>query len=167
MRGKTLVLLALVTVGWLCCSCVAGPESLFPSAAKVRVFAGPAAWAINIDRQGHATANGPSPDDDRAVTVPARDGGWLTPAEIVTLKASVRFTRPPDAMGACCIPRHAFLFYDNAGRYLGHLRVCFECGCAAMEPFRPPSKDRTWIDWNYEALKRIVVAHGLPPVDHP
>ncbi|HLI67978.1 MAG TPA: hypothetical protein VKU90_16555 [Caulobacteraceae bacterium] len=113
------------------------------------------------------SADAVSPDLSRDVAVPVKDGGLLTPREMAALRAAVQFTRPPDMMLACCEPRHAFLFYDKSGRYLGFLMVCFECGCAVMEPFHPADEEHSWIAWNPEAVKAIVVAHQLAPLVPP
>jgi hypothetical protein len=107
------------------------------------------------------------PDLSREVRMPVKDGGLLTPPEMTALRAAVHFTRPPDEMVACCEPRHAFLFYDKNGRYLGYLMVCFECGCARMEPFLPADEKHSWIDWDGKAIEAIVVAHQLTPLVPP
>ncbi|MDR3512220.1 MAG: hypothetical protein P4L73_11340 [Caulobacteraceae bacterium] len=161
----SIAFMALMAIGLLGCSAKPAPEVLFPNATQVEVYGAPAASSITVDRQGHVRASGLSKDHTREEAYPATNGGRLTPLEISTLRATVHFTHPPNEVAACCVPRHAFLFFDRSGRYLGYLKVCFECGCAEMEPFRPPSRERNWISWDYRIVRQIVVAHGLTPID--
>ena len=164
MRNIAVAIVASVVLGLFAGAASASPKMLFPSAATVRVYgASLTAFSVVVDHEGRVTASGPSKDNSGAEEYPVKDGGLLSPAEVSKLRAAVRFTRPPDLIFRCCIPRHAFLFYDKSGRYLGYLKVCFECTCAEMEPFHPPSPTLNWISWNYESLKRIVIAHGLGP----
>ena len=164
MRALAVAIVASVVLGLFAHAANAAPKMLFPGAASVRVYGAPTAFNVVVDHEGRVTATGPSKDNSGAEEYPVKDGGLLSPVEASKLKAAVRFTRPPDVIFRCCVPRHAFLFYDRSGRYLGYLKVCFECTCAEMEPFHPPNPARNWISWNYENVKQIVIAHGLGPI---
>jgi hypothetical protein len=164
MRSLAVAALALAILGLCARAADAAPGMLFPDAAKVRVVGAPGSFELAVDQSGQVTAKGPSKDGGDPDAYPVKDGGMLSPAEVSRLRASVRFTRPPKIVLRCCLPRHAFLFYDRSGRYLGYLKVCFECACAEMEPFNPPDKDRNWISWNYERVKKIALAHDLGPI---
>ena len=152
-------------------SCSLGPQSPAPwlnRATKVRAYASPNAYSLTVDGAGRMAASGQSADQKRGdVPYPVADGGWLSPVEVRELKAGLSFGSPPEAVAACCSPRHAFLFYGEGGQYLGSLTVCFECGCATMLP-RPVAKSgANYLYWNYDVFRRIVTAHHLTPIVPP
>lgn len=139
--------------------------SLFPNAAKVRVYGGPTSIDIAV-RAGRVLEQNLS-KNGRSRETPAIDGGWLTPDEVDQLRRAVSLETPGDTItvAACCFPRHAFLFYDAKGRYLGFLTVCFECGCAEIRPFK--QDDSHEIHWDRSAVAAIVLAHHLGPLVPP
>jgi hypothetical protein len=116
---------------------------LFPTVVEVRLFA----WQFD-------GANG-----EAKQLVPK--GMRLRPTEIATLRKSVWFAEEPPAIAACCIPRHAFKFYDRSRKEIGELRVCFECTCANIDGEAPPKEALSWVDWDVAAIGTIVRAHGL------
>ncbi|MBP2159256.1 MULTISPECIES: hypothetical protein [Asticcacaulis] len=124
-------------------------EAIFPQATEVRMYVNKI--SINVDDAGKLSEG----------SYPA-NGIALSPAEIDTLRKSVSFTAPPDLVAACCIPRHAFLFYDTSHKLLGSLTVCFECSCAGLNGGPQPPAGKDWIDWDYAAVAKIVQAHGQP-----
>ena len=163
------VVLALVV---LClASCSSRPSSSDPwlsRATRVRAYASPNAGSLTVDGDGHMAASGASADNSAVVAYPIKDGGWLSAVEVRDLKAGLSFGAPPAAFAACCAPRHAFLFYDDEGRYLGSLTVCFECGCTTMSPHYAPSDPKTpYLHWKTEVFSRIVLAHHLGPLTQP
>lgn len=133
--------------------------NLFASAARVRVYQGNS--DLKISGKGNVTTHQYTPNAHDYPEVPAKSGGFLSSAEIKTLRKSVFYTLPPPAIAACCIPRHAFLFYDKAGKYLGYLEVCYECGCAQISPEAARDPKLDWIDWDAVALRKIIEAHRL------
>lgn len=122
------------------------PAQLFRSAAEIRLFA----WYDDYE----------SPQSTRVQLKPK--GVVLTAADAKRLRSSVFFTEPPPAVAACCIPRHAFKFYDKSKKEIGSLAVCFECACARIEGEKPPNADLIWLEWDYAAIAAIVEAHNLP-----
>ncbi len=152
-------LLLAVVSALTSCSNHPPPYRLFPVAVKVHVYGAPSSDLMDVDKSGHVSAQG------SAGNIPVTDGGWLTPSEIAELRDSIHFTRTPDSVAACCIPRHAFLFYDATGHYLGYLDVCFECGCADIFPQPPRNGQLNWIDWNRQVIGKIVEDHHLGPLE--
>jgi hypothetical protein len=120
--------------------------SLFPNAKTVRLFV-------------HEDGIGIGPKTNTADFLP-KGGAKLTIAEIGVLGRSFMWSTPPMSVAACCVPRHAFAFYDSANRFLGSISVCFECSCAQSNGLTAPP-DMTWIEWDRAKLAEIVVAHGL------
>lgn len=134
----------------------AAPPAIFPRATTVRLYGSP--QVLDVDAAGHVTAAVRDPAGRHTSTTLA-PAGDLTAEEIGTLRGSVRFE--PHDVAACFLPRHAFLFYDQAGRYLGHLSVCFECGGAEMKPEPVASGGSDAIVWDRHAIATIVTRHGL------
>jgi hypothetical protein len=154
--------LALGMLIFLCgCASQQPPLDLFPDATEVHVFGGVdfTKWAAGGTVAGKRLENGVYRDD-----VPATDGGALSADEIALLRRSIRIDAEPHAMAMCCTPRHAFMFHDGRHRAIGYLDVCFECGCAHVYP--PPGSLASFslLNWDREALTRIVEAHHLPPL---
>lgn len=133
--------------------------NLFPTATRVRVYQGD--FGIQISDGGKASTQKYDSDADKMPDVPAKGGEYLTAAEIKVLRDSVFYTLSPPAIASCCIPRHGFLFYDKAGKYLGYLKVCYECGCAEISSHSPHDKALDWIEWDAAALRKIIEAHHL------
>jgi hypothetical protein len=139
--------------------CEAPSRVLFPTAAKVRVYGAPYPLVIKIDKAGHLSSSSSSQNSGKIL-----DGGWLEKQEIFQLRTSISFNKWPGHVASCCYPRHAFLFYDESGQYLGHLTICFQCGCANMSPFKQGRDGKNWIDWRRDLVARIVLAHNLGPL---
>jgi len=156
----------LVFIGLMLAACSVAPTtSLFPTATEVRVLGSPKSFDVHTDKDGRVTASGTLPNGQATRdSFPVIDGGKLTAREIASLRSAIGFTHPPSSIVGCCLPRHAFLFYDSAGHFVGSLEVCFECGCAHMQPFRPAGPDRSWITWKEDVVKQIVVNHNLTPL---
>jgi hypothetical protein len=137
------VTLSLAGAAWFLMSAKSGdPARLFPEATEVRAFA----WGVT--------------PDGRAQVFP--DGVPLTKEDVAVLRQSVRWTESPEAIAMCCIPRHAFKFYDEAHNVLGTLEVCFECTCATLEGEDAVDAKRDWLDWDVSAIEAILKARKMP-----
>ncbi|HLY54508.1 MAG TPA: hypothetical protein VKS60_03055 [Stellaceae bacterium] len=135
------------------------PALLFPGATVVRAFGGK--LPLQIGNDGAVTMSQRLPDG-RTEKTKADGGETLNPAEIAVLRKSVFYAPPPPVAAACCLPRHGFVFFDAAGRYLGYLKVCFQCGCAELDPAPPHDPAKNWLVWDKDAIRRILEAHHLP-----
>jgi len=134
----------------------------FPSAVAVRVYGAPEAEDIEVtgEKVSGESARVSSNGVTAPYATPVRDGGWLTPGEVVELKSAVGGLQPLHKLAHCCDPRHAFLFYDASRRYLGYVTVCFECGCA--QAGAPGTDEAEDVSWNESTIAKIAAAHGLP-----
>jgi hypothetical protein len=137
------------------------PADLFPTATTIKVYAGRSSVRTMPDGRVLTSVRLPGGGfDNEAAPI---DGGVLTPEEVQLMRKSVSWIPSPPAVRACCIPRHAFTFFDSAGNYLGGLAVCFECKCARLQPYpTSPNRRTTLFDWDMDAFAKIVQAHGLP-----
>ena len=140
------------------------PALVFPGATVVKAFGGKVPLQIGTD--GTATTSRVLPNG-RTEETKADGGEALSPAEIKILRNSVFYAPPPPAIPACCLPRHGFVFFDAAGHYVGNLKVCFQCGCAVLDPAPPHDPSQNWLVWDKDAIRRILEAHHLPIVVPP
>lgn len=134
--------------------------NLFPSATSAMVYS--AQDTIEVDADGKVfDASSAYQPAGKHIRQKAKSGGALTPEEIITLRRSVFYAPPPATVAGCCFPRHAFTFYDKKGNFLGYLTVCFECGCAFIEPASFPSPSLDNVEWDRNRIGSIVTAHRL------
>ena len=120
----------------------------FPEATEVRLYINQ--QSIDVSPQGEVS-EGSYP----------RGGIPLTTSELHSIQDGLNYKKPPDAIAACCVPRHAFLFYDKAHKFLGSITVCFECGCATIDGQMPkPPANMEWLDWDETRFAHIIEAHG-------
>lgn len=61
-------------------------------------------------------------------------GALLSATQVQTLLKAVTTYSPKDKYKACYVPHHAFVFYDDAGRPVAHLEVCFTCRRTKASP---------------------------------
>ncbi|ESQ91193.1 hypothetical protein ABAC460_06420 [Asticcacaulis sp. AC460] len=124
----------------------------FPEATEVRMYMHKD--MIRVDDKGQVN-EGSFPEGGIA----------MAPADIGELNGpALTYIVPPEMVEAygCCFPRHAFLFYDKSGRFLGSIAVCFECHCVMTTRFPKPLKGKDWLVWDEAIFKRIITAHGQP-----
>jgi len=133
--------------------------NLFPSATKVVAYG--ADQSLEVDPNGKVTFYKVETTDHTPTKISARGGEELSAKDIELLRRSVFYAPPPPAMAACCIPRHGFVFYDSSGKYLGYLKVCYQCGCAIIYPDAPPDPSLSWVVWDHGAIQKILEAHHL------
>ncbi|OJJ15994.1 hypothetical protein BKI52_35060 [marine bacterium AO1-C] len=63
-------------------------------------------------------------------------------------------------MSLCFNPHHALVFYNNKGKILGHLSICFACDRYELNPEHPNNKPFTMT-----ALKRLMQQLKMPLFD--
>ncbi|MEJ0062718.1 MAG: hypothetical protein WDO70_05830 [Alphaproteobacteria bacterium] len=166
MHLKMKFMLAVCLVALTCCSAPLPKDEqkviaeLPVGTVDVKLYAGE--LSIYVLKDGTVLKAALTDKEKPKNDLPPMEGGSLTPYEIEVLRHSVFYAPMPTWSAACCIPRHAFLFYDKDGQYLGHLKVCFQCSCAELKPYSPPDSKLTHIEWNYTALQKIVENHKLP-----
>jgi hypothetical protein len=125
------------------------PAALFPGAAQVRLYVN--AQFIWISRKG-ALREGTFP----------QGGAILSAGEVAQLRHAVFYAPAPKRETLCCIPRHAFVFTDAHGKFLGDLEVCYECGCARIAPLSAPNARLRTVMWDETRIAKIIAAHHLP-----
>ncbi len=134
------------------------PAKLFPEAVEVDLYA--AKLSIRV-MDGGKVVSSEVGRDGKIAEVPTGEGVRLTSNEVDSLRHAVFYAPPAPIGAACCIPRHAFVFYGANGQYLGNLVVCFECYCAFIRPDELSTRNMEVL-WDRRAIGKIVEAHGLP-----
>lgn len=129
-------------------------------------FSSARAYLYNLD-EGQITDDGSGQhglivgDDgqlDSSVVNP--EGSRLSGAQVERLSRAI-LTGPPEMVSAFCFtPRHAFVFYDDKGRPVAWLSVCFECNRLMASEAHPDSIDMP-------GLRALCVELGLPVFDDP
>jgi hypothetical protein len=86
-------------------------------------------------------------------------GGSLLNAEQVNrLQRILQQPTPRKARTACFIPHHAFVYYDAAGKPVGHVEICFTCDIHRAYPGGLPTHVDMDALWNL--LGELDVARG-------
>ncbi len=67
-------------------------------------------------------------------TVLNKEGALLTKAQLKRLIAALTEKHPSHPVALCFNPRHAFVFYDQSGKPVASVNVCFECLAATASP---------------------------------
>ncbi len=84
------------------------------------------------------------------------EGIVLNASQVSRLKAAVTGSHPCHPTAACFYPHHAFVFYDDQGRMVGYLNLCFLCSNYSGVP------DEFADLWDLEALAAILGELGMP-----
>lgn len=112
--------------------------------------------------------------------VPAA-GATLNAKQMARVKQAFTHPTGDQALGACFVPRHGFVFEDAQGKVIGTLDVCFECTNYAIDApgYREkvkPVYDRFAQkgDWNAKLAKkqtkevdRLRATFDMPPTKAP
>lgn len=152
------------------------PEAakLFPDAAVVKVFMYEATPPLDGGVMRDFKTLIPS-------AVPAA-GVALSTAQADQIKQA--FARPTgdQAIGACFVPRHGFVFEDAAGKVVGTLDVCFECSNYSIDA--PGYKEKAKViydryrqpdgEWDEKIVRkqtaeidRLRAEYNMPPTETP
>jgi hypothetical protein len=84
----------------------------------------------------------------------------LDTKEVELLKRCLIGKHKPTWQFMCFDPHHAFVFYDKNSKIIGHIEICFDC-----RTFRSYPKSGLSEYWDLTAIKKLVVAKGLPDFD--
>jgi len=86
-----------------------------------------------------------------------QEGIKLNPSQVVRLRQAVTGRHPSPKMFAFCFyPHHAFAFYDEKGRCVGSIDLCFLCGNYYGEPAGFAKV------WDMKSLASLVHDLGVP-----
>lgn len=120
----------------------AAPQSVdnpFPSAKSVRLFV----------EAGYAKDGSP------IFSKPA--GRILTSGERADFEATLRMIKMPDDLIGCFIPHHFFRYYDDRGKQVGEIEVCFCCsGVRATGAPALQEHPTRMLSANYAAMEKLV-----------
>ena len=93
-------------------------------------------------------------------------GRLLSLNERKQFEKNIKLYRPkPDEeqlATACFFPHHFFRYYDQSGKFVGEIAVCFCCAQAQASPEFADVADDRWIEYDFPGLYRFVEGLGLP-----
>ncbi len=116
----------------------------FPNASEVRLF-------VQVDYQkesGEPIFN-------------KENGIVLSDSNRLRFEDALRFVDMPDEMAMCFVPHHFFRYFDDKGRQVGEVAVCFCCaGTAASGSDRLEPKPDEILDADMKALETLVLDLG-------
>lgn len=118
-------------------------QNPFPGAKEVRLFV----------EKGH---------DPDGTPIFSRPGGrLLTADEVANFEGALRIEKAPEWMAACFIPHHFFRYYDEAGKQIGEIKICFCClGVGASEGAKISVGSDQILAADYKKLEALVIRLG-------
>lgn len=100
-------------------------------------------------------------NDDQAWSKPG--GRTLSAAQRSDFEAALRSTKPPEMIAACFVPHHFFRYYDQRGKQVGQIDVCFCCaGISASDAANLRLPPGQILDADYAKLRTLVRSVGEP-----
>ena len=125
----------------------ASPEiqNPFPGAKEVRLF----------------VEKGYGPNGTPILSRP--EGRLLSASELADFEGALRIEKAPEAMAACFIPHHFFRYYDERGRQIGEINICFCCsGVEASKGAKISVGPDQILAADYKKLEALVLRLGEP-----
>jgi hypothetical protein len=122
-----------------------GIHNPFPGAVKVRLFV----------EKGY--------DPDGVPVFNKRDGRLLNAKDLADFEGALRIEKMPEMMAACFVPHHFFRYYDESGKQVGEISVCFCCaGVEASEGAKISIGSDQILSADYSMIKALVLRLGEP-----
>ena len=116
----------------------------FPNASEVRLFV-----QVAYQKEG----------DEPIFS--KKNGVVLSDADRLRLEDALRFVDMPDEMAMCFVPHHFFRYFDDKGRQVGEVAVCFCCaGTAGSGSEKLEPKSDEILDTDIKALEALVLDLG-------
>jgi hypothetical protein len=144
LRSGLFIVLLLMITGCDQSAQVRKIEDPFPNASEVRLFVG-----VDYDK------NSGEP------ILSKENGVILSTADRERFEDTLHFKAMPDVMAMCFVPHHFFRYFDNKGKQVGEVAVCFCCaGTAASGSDRLNSKPDEILDADMKALEKLVLDLG-------
>ena len=85
------------------------------------------------------------------------DGVELSGKQIEQLKVAITGHHPEHGVALCMYPHHGFLFFDQFGKIIGHIDICFLCSNYSASP-----QGAFASTWDLEALEGLIRDIGFP-----
>jgi len=149
------------------------PAELFAKAATVKVFM----YEADEKKRPAGVMLDFATLDTSAVPLA---GITLDAKQAERVKRAFTVASGDQALGACFLPRHGFVFEDAKGQVIGTLDVCFECTNYSVnapgydEKVKPIYARYAKSDWTEKLqlrqdaeVNKIRLAHDMPPVNAP
>ncbi|BCX49075.1 conserved hypothetical protein [Haloferula helveola] len=84
-------------------------------------------------------------------------GAKLSDDQVERLKAALRSSRERQPGALCYMPHHGFVFFDKAGKPMGHIELCFQCGNVDSSPKGLPDRE-----WDWKAIRKLLGELKVP-----
>lgn len=84
-------------------------------------------------------------------------GAKLSAEQVERLKNAIRSNKALVPGAFCYYPHHGFVFYDKAGKAMGHIELCFQCRNADFSPKGLPERE-----WNWAELRKLLEELKIP-----
>ncbi|UIP07484.1 hypothetical protein LY632_03540 [Erythrobacter sp. SDW2] len=116
----------------------------FPNASEVRLF-------VEVDY----------PKESGNPIFSKENGVILSDADRLRFEDALRFVPMPEAMAACFVPHHFFRYFDDKGKQVGEVAVCFCCaGTSASGGDKLKPEPDEILDADMKALEALVLDLG-------
>jgi hypothetical protein len=84
-------------------------------------------------------------------------GRLLTASELAEFERVLRIEKTPEWEAACFIPHHFFRYYDERGKQIGEIKICFCCrGVSASEGAKISLGSDQILDADFYKLEALV-----------
>ena len=119
----------------------------FPEATSVRLF---------LEQQSTEMA-------DEAWKAKHPSGIELSPSQRIQLEAAIYIeTNDNKEMAACFIPHHYFRYFNQRGKQIGEISVCFCCAGVRIDPYEKKLAGNQYVEAKYADITKLVDAMGVP-----
>ena len=142
--------------GALFSSCASAPVSGVPVAWPPAKFASVRAFVYDCDADQSVGFFQKDGSTHRGVI--NAPGALLDAAQVRRLMPALTTETVRKHRTACYLPHHAFLFYDAAGRVVGHTEICFTCTIQRSAPEGLPGHINFQAVW--DILRELEVPCG-------
>ncbi|WP_052574092.1 DUF4375 domain-containing protein [Haloferula sp. BvORR071] len=85
------------------------------------------------------------------------EGIKLTAGQVAQLLKAIYHSKPDRSGSGCFLPHHGIVFYDQNGKPVADISICFLCEVVVEEP-----AGANTLHWDREALAKLMPELGLP-----
>lgn len=155
MRALFTILVALFSTMTISCTSDSGTSTGTQGTWHFANFSEARAFRLNWDDETSFDQILDQEGKLNATRVPEK-GIRLTSEQIRRLEAAVTGSHPEHPVADCFYPHHAFVFFNDAGKVVGNINICFLCSNYRGEPKGYAE------NWDLGELKNLISDLGMP-----